>query len=121
MVKQRDLKFSYSSTAEEVKNIWLSRVNTIYGFLQWAKNNSLLKPAQGMSTYIEAIYYIYTRWCEANDKQPEPQAAFTKELKRLGYIVVRERSGKSKLKNHIFDIETAEKNIKTILGEEEPA
>jgi putative DNA primase/helicase len=118
VVKRRGLQFSYASTIEEVKNIWLSRINTIYGFINWVKKNKLLRPATGMPTFTDVIYNIYTRWCEANDKMPETQANFTKELKRMGFAVVRDRSGRSKVKNYILDADAAEKLVNAVLGEE---
>jgi P4 family phage/plasmid primase-like protien len=80
-------RFSYEDTLEDAKFKWLSRVDSVFAFMEWAKNTGVLKPNQSMRIPIDKLYNIYTRYCDYQDRDPVEQRVFTPRLKRLGYTI----------------------------------
>jgi P4 family phage/plasmid primase-like protien len=121
VVMRRRFTFSYENTAEDAKNKWLSKSDTVYAFLSWAIENQTLRKADGIITKVSNIYETYVSWCKAYGEDPIAQNRFTMRLKQLGYEVIN-RGGKSYLKSYALDKERAkellEKEVEETTAEE---
>jgi phage/plasmid-associated DNA primase len=98
--------FSYEGTAEDAKNLWLAKADSVYAYMEWIKSSGLLKKSENVSTKIENLYEVYVNWCEAVGEEPVSQSQFTKRLKQLGYTIVK-KHGYSHIKNYTLDKEQA--------------
>jgi phage/plasmid-associated DNA primase len=98
--------FSYEGTAEDSKNLWLAKVDSVYAFMEWMKSSSLLRKSENVSTKIENLYEVYVNWCEVVGEEPVSQSQFTKRLKQLGYAIVK-KHGYSYIKSYALGKEQA--------------
>jgi phage/plasmid-associated DNA primase/DNA-directed RNA polymerase subunit RPC12/RpoP len=85
-------RFSYENTAEDAKIIWMSRSDTVYAFMEWAKAGGALFETPSGRTPIDNLYPYYVSYCELSDKEALEQKDFTSRLKNLGYTVKRPKN-----------------------------
>jgi P4 family phage/plasmid primase-like protien len=110
IVMSRRFTFSYENTAEDAKNKWLSKSDSVYAFMSWSIESQVLKKVDGVAAKVSSIYETYVSWCKAFGEDPVAQNRFTMRLKQLGYEVVN-RSGRSYLKGYVLDRERARELI----------
>jgi len=107
-------RFSYEDTLEDAKFKWLSRVDSVFAFMEWAKNRGVLKPNQNTRIPIEKLHNIYVKYCNYYDRNPVEQRVFTSRLKRLGYTIK-----KPKNISNLAGFELDESLANKLLSEEE--
>jgi putative DNA primase/helicase len=79
--------FSYENTAEDAKIKWLSRCDSVFSFMLWAKSSGALVEDPTRRIPVESLYTYYTRYCGVRGLNPVRREDFTKQLKRHGYNV----------------------------------
>jgi P4 family phage/plasmid primase-like protien len=107
-------RFSYEDTSEDARFKWLSRVDSVFAFMEWAKNTGVLKPNQIARIPIDKLYNIYTRYCDYQDRDPVERRAFTLRLQSLGYSTKRPQK-----KSVLVGFELDESLANKLLSEEE--
>jgi len=107
-------RFSYEDTLEDAKFKWLSRVDSVFAFMEWAKNKGVLKPNQNARIPIEKLHNIYVKYCGYQDRDPVERRAFTLRLQSLGYSTKRPQK-----KSVLVGFELDENLANKLLSEEE--
>jgi phage/plasmid-associated DNA primase len=79
--------FSYENTPEDAKIKWLSRSDSVFSFMVWAKSSGALVEDPMGRIPVETLYPYYVRYCEVRGLNPVRQEDFTKWLKSHGYEV----------------------------------
>jgi phage/plasmid-associated DNA primase len=79
--------FSYENTPEDAKIKWLSRSDSVFSFMVWAKSSGALVEDSMGRISVETLYPYYVRYCEVRGLNPVRQEDFTKWLKSHGYEV----------------------------------
>jgi len=79
--------FSYENTPEDAKIKWLSRSDSVFSFMVWAKSSGALVEDSMGRIPVETLYPYYVRYCEVRGLNPVRQEDFTKWLKSHGYEV----------------------------------
>jgi putative DNA primase/helicase len=107
-------RFSYEDTLKDAKFKWLSRVDSVFAFMEWAKNTGVLKPKQNTRIPTEKLYNIYVKYCNYYDRDPVERRAFTLRLQSLGYTIK-----KPKNISNLVGFELDESLANKLLSEEE--
>jgi len=110
--------FTYQYSPEEVYVAWMSRYDTVFAFVNWARGNNVLVREPTARVRVSELYPYYVRYCIRNEKNPVPQRTFTMRLKNLGFIVTRPRDV-STIIGYRLDTELAEKLLPHSEAEEE--
>jgi len=100
--------FTYQYTPEEVYAAWMSRYDTVFAFVNWAKGNNMLAREPTARVRVSELYPYYVRYCLRNEKNPVPQRTFTMRLKNLGFVITRAKNI-STIVGYRLDTELAEK------------
>ena len=79
--------FSYENTPEDAKIKWLSRSDSVFSFMMWARSSGALVEDLTGRIPVESLYPYYTRYCGVRGLNPVRQEDFTKWLKSHGYNV----------------------------------
>jgi len=79
--------FSIKKTAQDFKELWLRKVNSIYAYVKSGVEDGRLTLDKEAETESNELYEDYRRWAENEDIEAEAKATFTKELERLFGIV----------------------------------
>jgi putative DNA primase/helicase len=79
--------FSYENTPEDAKIKWLSRSDSIFAFMLWARSSGALVEDLTGRIPVESLYPYYTHYCGVRGLNPVRQEDFTKWLKSHGYNV----------------------------------
>ena len=79
--------FSYENTPEDAKIKWLSRSDSVFSFMLWAKSSGALVEDPAGRILVESLYPYYVRYCGVRGLNPVRQEDFTKWLKNHGYEV----------------------------------
>jgi P4 family phage/plasmid primase-like protien len=79
--------FSFENTPEDAKNLWLSKSDSVYAFMNWLKIGGALIENKDGRIPINDLYPYYTKYCEKYDRDPVAQKDFTSRLKKLGYMI----------------------------------
>jgi phage/plasmid-associated DNA primase len=106
--------FSFENTPEDAKNLWLSKSDSVYAFMNWLKTGGALIENRDGRIPINDLYPYYTRYCEKYERDPVAQKDFTSRLKKLGYMI-KQPHGYSTIYGYILRKDIVEKLLK---GEE---
>jgi len=95
-VVRRGWVFSFENTAEDAKNEWLTKSDSIYAWLTARKQQGLLVEDPGARTESGVLYNDYVAWCkEVEERAGEEvekvtQDVFTKRLKKFYKTVTKQ-------------------------------
>jgi len=110
--------FTYQYSPEEVYVAWMSRYDTVFAFVNWARGNNVLVREPTARVRVSDLYPYYVRYCIRNEKNPVPQRTFTMRLKNLGFVITRSKNV-STIVGYRLDTELAEKLLPHSEAEEE--
>jgi P4 family phage/plasmid primase-like protien len=110
--------FTYQYSPEEVYVAWMSRYDTVFAFVNWARGNNMLVREPTARVRVSELYPYYVRYCIRNEKNPVPQRTFTMRLKNLGFVITRAKNV-STIVGYRLDTEQAEKLLPHSEAEEE--
>jgi len=79
--------FSYENTPEDAKIKWLSRSDSVFSFMMWARSSGAIVEDPMGRIPVESLYPYYVRYCEVRGLNAVEQREFTGWLKRHGYNV----------------------------------
>jgi phage/plasmid-associated DNA primase len=79
--------FSFENTPEDAKIEWLSRSDSIFSFILWAKSSGALVEDPTGKIPVENLYPYYSRYCMVKGLNPVRQEDFTRWLKNHGFEV----------------------------------
>jgi phage/plasmid-associated DNA primase len=84
--------FSYENTPEDAKIKWLSRSDSVFSFMLWARSSGALVEDPMGRIPVESLYPYYVRYCEVRGLNAVEQREFTGWLKTHGYNVRRPKN-----------------------------
>jgi phage/plasmid-associated DNA primase len=84
--------FSFENTAEDAKIKWLSRCDSVFSFMLWARSSGAIVEDPAGRIPVESLYPYYVRYCEVRGLNAVEQREFTRWLKTHGYNVRRPKN-----------------------------
>jgi phage/plasmid-associated DNA primase len=84
--------FSYENTPEDAKIKWLSRSDSVFSFMMWARSSGAIVEDPAGRIPVESLYPYYVRYCEVRGLNAVEQREFTRWLKNHGYNVRRPKN-----------------------------
>jgi phage/plasmid-associated DNA primase len=84
--------FSFENTPEDAKNLWLSKSDSVYAYIEWIKTGGALIENKEGRFPVEELYRYYTRYCDKHDRDPVDPRMFTIKLKKFGFTIKRPKN-----------------------------
>lgn len=75
--------FSVRGGAEDFKEAWLKRSNSVYAYVKAGLEEGWLALDGEAHAASEELYQDYVEWCQGEDREPAKKPTFTRELERL--------------------------------------
>jgi phage/plasmid-associated DNA primase len=109
--------FSYENTPEDAKIKWLSRSDSVFSFMMWARSSGAIVEDPMGRIPVESLHPYYVRYCEVRGLNAVEQREFTGWLKKHGYNV-RKPKNVSTIYGYRLKAEVLEQLLRREEGEE---